>query len=497
MTTGASPLNEERPSHGDVRSGGRVGQARQRGVGGAHREAHPFPERRQRRDPVRAPGERYRHLRPMGIGQGEAKISSRVHVQFDQHVAAGGNDVSMARAARAVERDPPGVGEKDAALARLRVPGAKMEVGRGQVGRRGPVHSADHIEEGVGVEIEAQRPAGGGGDVGKIGAVSANDDALELVWKGKGVRGGRIDQSGELEPGDPWSQGEGARLIVVGDVGRGGIDIQHGHQSFLAQIIPLPATGPGVGEEASDVEFGVVESHREPARLEGARTIGIVGDAVAQIHVPDDRASGGVDHRDRILATAGHEHAPAIDGIDDVPRFGAGGERPDNRRAERAPGGVADLYDRNRARGGIGHIGPLVVRSQRHALGLVANGELGQDRMGVRPDDTDAVVGRVHHPDEPVIRVDGDRAGVGGPGPRLGQERVRDQSRQHDASPGEDGHRMEHRMQAGMMHRTSDLVGIRRVLGRYGERGTQLSIDSRGRGRGMRLKRRFAGDSPR
>ena len=140
------------------------------------------------------------------------------------------------------------------------------------------------------VEIEVQRAGGRRGDVRQIRAVAADHDALELVRKGAG---GAAGDARRLEPGDLRRERDGPGDVVIGDGSRGGVDVEHRHQSLLAEVIALPSARFGERQEARDVELRVVQRHSETARLKMPGAVGIIGEAVAQVHMADDAAGGG------------------------------------------------------------------------------------------------------------------------------------------------------------------------------------------------------------
>ena len=274
----------------------------------------------------------------------------------------------------------------------------------------------------MGVEIEAQRAGRRGGDVWQIRLAATNDDALKLVRK----RGGVIGQAGEFEAGDLRRERHDPSDGVIRDVDRGGVDVEHGDQSFAPEVIGLLATGFGEGEEARDVELGVVRGHGEAARLEVAAAIRIVGQAVPQIDMADDGARRGVDHGDGVLRTVGHEHAQAIGRDGDVVRLRAGGDVAGlspgriHGGGERAPQGIVDADDGDGIAGGIGDEGVGVVRRQRDGLGFIADGDLHEAHIGIRAEDAHAVVGGIDRPEQAVVERERDGAGVRGAAPWSG-----------------------------------------------------------------------------
>src|SRR5438067_1989706 len=83
----------------------------------------------------------------------------------------------------------PGAGEEQLLLARLGVARAEVEVeeARGaRVDLAAAAHAVDRVHERLRVDVELQRAGGRGGDVRQVRRVAADDDALQLVGKGRG-----------------------------------------------------------------------------------------------------------------------------------------------------------------------------------------------------------------------------------------------------------------------------------------------------------------------
>ena len=55
----------------------------------------------------------------------------------------------------------------------------------------------------------------------------------------------------------------------------------------------------------SHVELTTTLSNRKTSRLEVPVAVGIITEAVTQVHVADNNILFGIDHRDRVLRTVG------------------------------------------------------------------------------------------------------------------------------------------------------------------------------------------------
>ena len=111
----------------------------------------------------------------------EAQQAVHINVELDEEITARRRDIGLADAALRREGDRPGVGEEQPDLARFRIACAEMQVEERQVGLCARADAGDDVQEGLRVDVELQRPRRRGCDIGKVAAVAAQHDALQLV----------------------------------------------------------------------------------------------------------------------------------------------------------------------------------------------------------------------------------------------------------------------------------------------------------------------------
>ena len=103
--------------------------------------------------------------------------------EFDEQITGGGDGVSGSLAKLAGKGDAPRIGKEKFSFAWFRVLRAQMQIKNAKIDGRCGIGAADHIDEGMRVQAEAQRTCGRRRDVGQIRRLTANDDILKLVRK--------------------------------------------------------------------------------------------------------------------------------------------------------------------------------------------------------------------------------------------------------------------------------------------------------------------------
>ena len=174
---------------------------------------------------------------------GEAQRTGPVDVELDQQIAAGRDGIGATVAALVGEGDRPGVGEEQFRLAGLGVARAQVQVERPGVGLAGAGDAADLVDERLGVDVELERAARRRGDVRQVGAVAADDDALQLVRLGLGGVVVRVVEAGVLR-----GQRDRRRACQHCGGGRAGsVDGEAAHQALFTVVAGLNATRLGEG----------------------------------------------------------------------------------------------------------------------------------------------------------------------------------------------------------------------------------------------------------
>ena len=273
---------------------------------------------------------------------GEADAPVGRDVELHEQVAVGRHDVGVAAAALVREGHRPGAGEEQLLLARLGLLGAAVEVqeaARAGVALASRADAGDDVDEGLRVDVEAQRAVGRGGDVRQEGVPAADDDALQLVGeRARGV-GLAVARRVDGEAGDL-----GAERDRAGAAGSRRCRATRCRCSAGRPTPSLPSSAacrpPGrvKARKPGDVQAVAVAVDGQAARLEVAVACragcsGCRRRSTWPMTLRGERASMTLIVSWPLLAT---KIAPAVGRGDDVPGLRAGAQRP--RDASRGSG---------------------------------------------------------------------------------------------------------------------------------------------------------------